>query len=300
LGRDRTGAAKAITALADQFAGKLQVAALELQSGDRVLFRAEDVAATASTIKIPILVEVYRQAREGALSLDERLELRADMQVGGSGVLKELATGLRPTIRDLATLMVVVSDNTATRLLIDRIGGAGAVNATMRSIGLETIILHDPVDPDAIRKDIRRFGEASPLDLARLVAGLVRGEIVDPPSSAAMLATMRRQQYLDQVPRYLDVNPYAAEEPGVTKRLDVASKTGFSRGTRVDMGALFLGDGVTIAYCVSSSGSEDNSFAPENAGAVVNGLVGRELVKYWWPRSAGAVPLLRTSYGMDP
>jgi beta-lactamase class A len=193
--------------------------------------------------------------------------------------------------------MVVVSDNTATNMLIDRVGGVEAVNATMRSLRLETIVLHNRVDFEMIGNDIRRFGEASPLDLARLVEGLLHGEIVDAASSAAMLAIMRRQQYLDQVPRYLDVNPYA-QELSTAAPVEVAAKTGFYTGTRVDMGALFLANGVTIAYCVASSGSDDSSFAPENEGAVTNGLVGRELVKHWWPQDAGPPPLLPTAYDL--
>jgi beta-lactamase class A len=288
----------AIDRLAERFSGELHVAALELQSGEQVLFRSEQVVATASVIKLPILVEVFRQAREGDLALDERLEVRAEDRVLGSGILKELAGGLQPTIADLAMLMVVVSDNTATNLLIDRVGGVCAVNATMRALGLETIVLHNRLDFEVIGSDIRRFGEASPRDLARLVARLLRGNVVDAVSSQEMIAILRRQQYLDQVPRYLDVNPYA-RELSLQPPVSVATKTGFYTGVRVDAGALFLAKGVTIAYCVSSSGTEDNSFVPENEGAVVNGLVGRELVKRWWPKSAGPVPLLPTAYAID-
>jgi beta-lactamase class A len=286
-----------IARIARRFRGDLQVAAVELRSGEQLMHRAEEVAATASTIKIPILVEVYRQARAGALSLDERLELSDEMQVGGSGVLKELAGGLKPTIADLATLMGVISDNTATNMLIDRVGGVDAINATMHGLGMETIVLRNRVDFEAIGGDIRLLGEASALDLARLVEFLLRGDVVDAASSAAMVAIMRRQQYLDQVPRYLDVNPYALEL-GIAPPLEVASKTGFYTGTRVDMGALFLARGVTVAYCVSSTGSGDSSFAPENEGSVVNGLVGRELVRHWWPQGAGQPPLLRTAYDL--
>jgi beta-lactamase class A len=285
----------AVARIVERFTGELHVAALELRNGGQLLVNADDVVPTASAIKIPILIEVYRQVREGLLSLDERLELGSHERVGGSGILKELSAGVQLTIADLTTLMIVLSDNMATNVLIDRIGGVDPVNAAMRSLGLDSIVLHNRIDFDAIGDDTRRFGEASPFDLARLVEGLIRRRVIDAEISEAVLAVMRRQQYLDQVPRYLDLNPYASEL-GVQRPLEVASKTGFSPGTRVDVGALFLPDDVTIAYCVASSGSDDSSFAPENEAAVVNGLVGRELVRRWWPRGSGPPPLLPTAY----
>ena len=110
-----------------------------------------------------------------------------------------------------------------------------------------------------------------------------------------MLEVVRRQQYLEQLPRYLDFNPYA-RELGVETPIEVACKTGFFTGTRVDMGAVFLPAGVTFSYCVTSQGGTDASCAPENEGAVVNGLVGRLLVAHWWPGSEGDPPLLATPY----
>lgn len=293
----RTGAVDPIARIAERFSGDLQIAAFEVRSGARLLVRADEVAPTASVIKIPILVEVYRQARERILSLAERVQLRSEAQIGGSGILKELCAGLQPTIADLATLMVVVSDNTATNLLIDCIGGVEPVNTTMRTLGFETVVLHHRLGVHATgdRSDTRGIGEASPFDLARLMQGLVQGAVVDPPASEAILKLMRSQQYLDQVPRYLNINPYA-HELSITPPLEVASKTGFSAGRRVDIGALFLGDHAIVAYCVAATGGDDLTFAPENEGAVVNGLVGRELVRRWWPRDAGPPPLLRTAY----
>jgi hypothetical protein len=110
-----------------------------------------------------------------------------------------------------------------------------------------------------------------------------------------MLGIMRRQQYLDQVPRYLDFNPHA-RELGVETPIEVACKTGFFIGTRVDMGAVFLPAGITFAYCVTSQQGTDASFAPENEGAIGNGLVGRLLVAHWWPPTHGDPPLLTTPY----
>jgi beta-lactamase class A len=193
--------------------------------------------------------------------------------------------------------MVIVSDNTATNMLIDRVGGIERVNETMRALDVPSIVLHNRVDFEILRHDARLFGEASPRDLANLLAGMARGEVVDADSSAEMLQIMSRQQYLDQAPRYLDFNPYAVDFPWIGDQvLTVACKTGFMRGgVRVDAGLISLPSDVEIAYCIATNGSRDGSFGPEHEGQVVNGLVGRLLVEYWW-EGAAPPPILDTPY----
>jgi len=116
----------ALRKLDQEFSGTLAVAARGLagQPARRpaIAYRAGETFPAASVIKLPILVEAYRQVDEGRLDLSERIPLRAEDRVGGSGVLKELEPGAALTLRDLLTLMIVVSDNTATNMVIDRVG----------------------------------------------------------------------------------------------------------------------------------------------------------------------------------
>lgn len=277
-----------------QFSGEVAFAAKNLATGEEILLNADQIYGTASVIKLPVLIEVFRRANEGELSLEERLEIREGDIVRGSGVLKELTPGLQPTIYDLATLMIIVSDNTATNMLIDRVGGVGAINRTIQdTYGLTTVALHNRIDFDLIGDDVRRLGEASARDLMHLMELLIRGRAVDARASEAMLDIMSRQQYLDQVPRYFRYNPYA-KELKVAQNYTVASKTGFFPGTRVDAGAIFLPDGNAIAYCAMTQYGTDTTMAIENEGAVVNGLLGRLTLEYWWP--VGSAPLLDSAY----
>lgn len=283
-----------IQRVAEQFSGEVALAAKNLATGEEILFQADRVYGTASVIKLPILIEVFRQAYEGDIDLQERLEMQASDMVGGSGVLKELTPDLQPTIYDLATLMVIISDNTATNMLIDRIGGVNVVNRTMQDrYGLRSVAVHNRVDFDRIGPDIRQFGEASAADLMQLMEMLIRREIVDAQASEAILDILGRQQYLDQVPRYFDYNPYA-RELNVEQRFRVVAKTGFFPGTRVDAGGIFLPGDVAIAYCAMTQYGTDTSMAIENEGAVVNGLLGRLILEYWWPENQA--PLLQTPY----
>lgn len=285
----------AIADLAGRFSGELGFAARNLATGEEVLFAPDRILPTASVIKLGILAEVFRLRRAGELGLDDRLEVRAADITLGSGVLKTLSPGLRPTVHDLATLMVVVSDNTATNMLVDRVGGVDAVNRTTRDYGFSTIVLHNRIDFDVIGDDVRRLGEGSPRELARFMELLIRGEMVSPEDSRAMLAILSRQQYLDQTLRFLDFNPYA-DELRMEQNLGIASKTGFMPGTRADAGALFLPGDVAIAYCALTERSSDLSMGSENEGAIVNGILGRLVLERWWPSGSGVPPTLSTDH----
>lgn len=285
----------AIGALAAEFSGEMGLSAVNVATGERVDWNAAAIFPTASVIKLAVLVEVFLRAATDGLDLQQRVELRAGEIVGGSGILKVLGPGLNPTVHDVATLMVVLSDNTATNMLIDLVGGIEPVNRTIQAaLGLKSIVLHNRIDFERIGNDVRRLAESSARDMADLVAMLAKGEVVDAASSEAMIAIMRRQQYLDQVPRYLAYSPYAVEL-AIEQPLEFAGKTGFFPGTRVDAGLLMMPGETTIAFCAMNDRSADTSIAAESEGAVLNGLLGRLLVEYWWPEDGVPAGILLDS-----
>ncbi|MFW3172653.1 serine hydrolase [Geodermatophilus sp. CPCC 206100] len=288
-----------IADLAGRFSGRLAVAAVDLTTGERVEWQPDLLLPTASVIKEPILVALLRAAEAGDVDLDSRVVLEADARVGGSGVLKLFAGGLQPTVRDVATLMIAVSDNTATNIVLDLIGGLEPVNDAMAELGLATIRLHNAVDFALIGDDVRRLGEASVGDLCELGRLIATRQAFGEAVSAAAEDILATQQYLDQAMRYTLANPYA-RELGLVAPLSVASKTGFFTGTRVDAGIVRFGSGGGFAYAVANHEASDTSFLPEAEGAVVNGLVGRALVEHWWPADAGAAPVVPTPYEAAP
>jgi beta-lactamase class A len=297
--RNRAALDGELDRIRQRFSGQLALAAKHLATGEEVRIEADRIVPTASTIKVPILVEVFHQVEAGLARLDERITLTAADQVGGSGVLKELNPGVQPTLYDLCTLMIIKSDNTATNLCIDRVGGVEAVTRRMQeTYGLRSIVLHNRVDFEKIATAGGRFAEASMGDLARLLELLAHGEVVSTTASRAMLAILGRQQYLNQFPRYLNYNPYA-QERGLAQDITVANKTGFYPGVGVDIGIVRLPEEVTIAYAVAAHGARDLSRSDETESSVTNGLVGRALVRYWWPREDVDVATLRTCYAED-
>jgi beta-lactamase class A len=274
------------------FSGQIAVAAHLRPGSDSLVFNGERVQRTASTVKLAILIETLRQVEKGTLAYAGRVQVPDDPKVicGGSGVLKDLDPGISPTIRDLCTLMVVLSDNTATNLLIDLVGGVGAVNKTMDEFGMPSIRLHIRAEIDLIDGDIKRFAEGTAGDLAKMMVHAVEGTLVSAWVSNEVLRLMRRQQYLDQVPRYFQWNPYAEEFGLAAEQISVASKTGFFPGVRSDVGVISLPNGSQIAYAVLTEDGDDHSHNVENEGSIIVGMIGKRLLEHWWPADHGVPP----------
>lgn len=186
-----------------------------LETGEEVAINADEVMDTMSVIKIPLMVEVFRQIEAGKFSLTDRYTLKAEDKRPGTGVIRSLDDGATLTIKDLITLMNIVSDNTATDVLFEKVGGPEPVNALMRSYGLNTIRATGPADAwfKALRASPDRakfhaegktpFGLASPRDIGRLLEKISRGEAVSKNASDQMLQIMRGQVYSTRIPKYI-------------------------------------------------------------------------------------------------
>lgn len=265
----------AIAREAESFPVAFGMFAKNLVTGERVGHRADAVMPTASVIKVCVLCELYRQACEERVDLQERREVMFDDWWGGSGVLKECLPGLRPTVLDLARLMIVVSDNVATGMLV-RLLGKERINATMRAWGLaETALLWN----HAPGGDIRDYAVGTPRELAQLLELVATDAVLTPAACAAVRDHLARQQYLDQIPRYLPYNPYAAYV-GEPQPVTVANKTGFYTGLRADAAIVASGN-VTFVIATMTEGSRDPLFHPEHEGAVLNGRAARIVYDAW-------------------
>jgi beta-lactamase class A len=271
----------AITCAAAEFSGEFGCFAKNLTTGQVIGYRADAVMPTASVIKICVLCELYRQTDAGLVDLAERRTVTAQDWWGGSGVLKEFAPGLAPTVADLARMMIIVSDNVATGMLV-RLLGKDQINATMRSWGLpetELIWKHKPGG------DMRDYAVSTPQELARLMELIATDAVLTPQACSAMRDHLSRQQYLDQIPRFLPYNPYA-EYVGAPQVATVANKTGFYPGIRAD--AAIVASGRTrLVIATMNERSRDPSFSVEHEGLLLNGRVAR-LVYDAWMTNAGA------------
>lgn len=232
----------------------------------------------ASTIKVPILYTALRLFDLGRLTLDERLPLTAEEQVAGSGVLRDLQPGLAPTLYDLLMLMTVVSDNTATNMVIERIG-IDAVNADAELLGCRrTALVGKLMLPRERQNAAQRAGAtntATPADMLRYVLALQRGDGLSIESRDIAHRILYRQQVTDSLVQFL---PWPHTEPVIPWRL--AAKSGSIRGVRNQVGWLDGKDGA-YAFAIFTKDCPDVRFAPANAGNAAVGKVMRALFDYF-------------------
>lgn len=184
--------------------------------------RADEAFPAASVIKIPLVMALYSDTAEGRLSLDERVPV--GVTVGGTGILGDLRDVTEVSLRDLATLAIALSDNTATNRLIERLGTA-RVDERMREWGcVRTRLVRGMFDWDAQRRGLENV--ATPAETIALLERLVRGELVDRATSDAVIAVLERCQDDGMLRRYLGKGR-------------VANKTGTLAATRNDSAILF-------------------------------------------------------------
>ncbi|MCL5040505.1 MAG: class A beta-lactamase-related serine hydrolase [Firmicutes bacterium] len=221
-----------------EIAGRVQwtfgLAVKHLESGEEIHLGAEEAFPAASVIKVPIMAEVFRQAEEGKFRLDQRIKLTAEDQVGGSGILQTLTPGIELPVLDLVTLMIIVSDNTATNMLLDLVGIEN-VNSYMTALGLKNTVVYNKLM--VIPAERRGNNTVTPWDMTHLLELMTKGKVVSYRSGQRMIGIMKKQQYNDLIPALF---PPANGGIGSLPRWQVAHKTGFIPGTRNDVGIVFL------------------------------------------------------------
>ena len=259
-----------ISRIIDNSGAEMGLSALHLESGQRIDIDAGRVFPLCSVLKIPVLVEAFRQIEEGLFTLDDRWQLTTAEKNLPSGILVFLDDGLAPSVRDLLTLMIIISDNTATDMVMNRLG-AGSVTSTMHSLGLTDI--HVPMTIRQIFDDLlpsadptqdmlalataprNRTGRSyslgpdndvgTPAALTELLARIWRGELVSRAACNAMLEILLKQQLNDRLPRYLP--------PGTR----CAHKTGTLPGIRNDSGIIYASGSSQVAVTLFSRWDDD-------------------------------------------
>ncbi len=273
----------AIAAIAADVPGRLGVTVRFLQEGIEVGYAADDLFPSASVIKIPIMVEVYRQADVGTLRLDELLPVLKEEMTDGSGLLQYLHVGLPLTVADALELMIAISDNTATNLLVRRVG-ADAVNTTMRNLGLSQTRSAGPIriaNTPASRTpaSLVRPSHTTPREMALLLAAIAEGRLINAEASAAMARTLEHQVYADMLPRYLPFT-YYPERLGLAEMpVRVAHKTGALSGVRNDAGIVSVqtaaGARTMIISAFSAELADEEVWTAENVGVLAIARIAR-------------------------
>lgn len=273
-----------VQALIRNFPGTVGIDAVNLNTGASYTLHADDPVPTASTIKLPVMIELFYEASEGRLDWNQKLKLTNGDKVSGSGVLYELSDGDELPIRDLMHLMIVVSDNTATNLILHRIGG-NAVNRRMQQLGLhETAVMHDIMEPKVVpgtntpagptglteegaKPGNQAFGtgRSCPHDMVTILEMLYHGQLVNKAASDEMIAVLKRQQYHEGVGR--DMNGTV-----------IASKSGALDHLRSDV-AIVYSPGGPIAMAITVNNIPEVNYRVDNPGNLLISSLSEVLVR---------------------
>ena len=206
--------------------GVMGVAIVDLTDNHQYLLHADDVYPQASSIKIAVLAELYRQSQQGKLKLTDSYTVNASDLVPDSDIMGGLTPGVtKLTLRDVATMMVAVSDNSATNVLIDRVG-MDNVNALMTSLGLKHTLLRRKM------MDLKAAGEgrenvSTPKEMATLLEQIYRGKVLNKEMTDDFFKVLSTHKD-SWIPRYLP------------EGLKMANKPGALEGVRNDSGVIFV------------------------------------------------------------
>jgi beta-lactamase class A len=261
-----------VQAVVEPLPGTFGIYARNLGTSEIVDLRAHEVMNTESAAKVFILLYYRRLVESGACDPTQRVALTEDRRFWGTGVLRYLAEGLQPTLDDLAWLMIIVSDNVATALLLESIGDQDTVNAAMKELGLASAQLNPRITVETAMEGAA-FATATPRDLAEAFTFL------DEPAKAILF----RQQNLISLPRRL---PHAADaaDVDIEMPLRVYNKTGNGIGTCIDSG-LFESNHASWIVAAMAADQQDFASRADDAAPTAFARIGELLYDAW-----GGVP----------
>ncbi len=195
-------------------------------NGEAVEFQSDLPLVAASVIKIPIMVEAFRRFGEGTLDPNMEIEIRPEHKKPSCGALTYMHDGLKVTVLDLVTLMIIVSDNTATNLMID-ILSVDAVNAAMANLDIPGICLRRKLfEPELSRQGIQNTITARGIGI--LLTRMAKGELLGKDADAQMMSILGDQRLNGKLPFFLH-----------SMDVDVAHKTGEDDGITHDVGVIY-------------------------------------------------------------
>jgi beta-lactamase class A len=274
--------------------GTVTLFARNLKTGQTAALKPDELVKTASVIKLGILLDAAEQIRGGRAKLEEKLVLLRSNQVEGSGVLGLMDTPLELTLRDTLTLMVVLSDNTATNMAIDRLG-LQHINATMASAGLKDTYLYKKVYVPAsgpMPADQPKFGlgKTTAREMASLMTDLAECRLAndghgpqpgDGPICGAMLHMLRSQQDRDSLPRYLET--LDTGEHGSA----IGNKTGALDAVRNDVALIATRNGPVVIAAFTQENA-DQRWTGDNEAEQTLGKLAKAIVDRWSPAGLDA------------
>ncbi len=248
-----------LTELRKNHLGKVSFALKNLTTGETLGYQITEVMPTASLIKVAIMIEAYAQAEEGKILLSELIELKKEELVGGSGILKNhFSPGAKLSLRDYIELMIVYSDNTATNVVLEKIG-IGNTNQRMVKLGFQETKINAKVykgsttSVDSKRTEKYGLGSSSAREMLEIFEQIYQGKMISKKASQAMMSHLSSCDDRDKFSKLLPTS------------VRVYHKTGSVNDARNDGGILEFPGG-PIILVVFTNQNKDRSWKPDNLG----------------------------------
>lgn len=285
---DSASLQQTLEAIAAQHYGDVALYAENLMTGETVAIHADETVQTASVIKLAILYEAAQQVRAKKTSLDAPIVMLNTDQVPRSGVLLFFDTPMTITLKDALTMMITMSDNTATNLVIEHLGLTN-INDGIQNLGLKNTYLYKKIfqQPQGpVPSDQKHFGtgKTTPREIAQLMRRLADFDHAEPNAPyrpedkhlcELMLYMLRNQFYRGGIPRYL-VKMYSDTESAI------ANKTGELDAVRNDV-AVINAKGGMLVLSIFTYNNQDQSWSVDNEGEVTIAKLARAIVAAWSP-----------------
>lgn len=268
--------------ICEEFNGRIGLSAYNLHTEETIGYQAEDLFPTASVIKLPVLLTLMQQVGDGLYSLDDPLMLRRADQIGGSGLLQHLTPGLTMPLRDWAFLMMNISDNLATNVLIDHVGLKN-VQQWLADKNYPDVQLHHKIDFSLLKTDQNELGTATPAGLTRMITAVFQQKHLTPAACTEMLRMMNKVGS-DRIGRYLPFEHWDSDVPDEEK-LRMAGKTGSLVGTRAQTAVVWrdkAGERRGFAITVMNEGNPaPELWNPDAPGVLVIGQLAKAVYDAW-------------------
>jgi beta-lactamase class A len=253
-------------------AGVVGISMRNLETEASLSIRGHETFPSASLIKVPLLVALLEEVEQGRMRLDERVRLIARDRVGGSGILKHMDSGTDLTLEELAWLMVVLSDNTATNLILDKLD-VRPIWTKMEALGLPHSKMHSKtfrretsIAPDS--SALYGLGVTTPDEIVQLFALLHQGRAVSPALDSLALRMLRANQDANMMTRMLPAD------------VRVAHKSGSVDRARTDCGIMYTA-AAPVALCVMTRENEDTSYGVDSAAHLTIAQIARAVFLHY-------------------
>lgn len=261
---------KRIEAELKSYDGKMCIYADDMK-GNVIAIGADEEFETASSIKTYILACLFDEIEKGNASLDDMITYEESHVVDGSGVLCSLEPGAVLRVKDAATLMIIVSDNIATNMMIDYLG-LDAINACIQKLGCKDTVLHNPINFEKYDK----LGTTTPRDYGSVFTRLAKHELISPEADEKMLEILKKQHYNSMITK--DFPPFYMDSDNTDDILiRVASKSGSMDACRNDGGIIFTPYGPYVLVMLNKEFS-DAMYYPGHPATVFGARVSRMLL----------------------